>query len=204
VLFSVAQALRANGCQVVYFAGYKKPEDVFHQDDIERGCDQVIWSVDRGAAIAPRRPQDLSFVGNIVQCMAAYAAGQLGGPPRFDLRQARRLISIGSDRMMEAVTRARRGVLSSVLGAEHIAISSINSPMQCMMKEICGQCLQRHVDPATGQPSSYVFTCFNQDQPSDCVDWKNLNERLRMNGVEEKLSSLWLTRLLERVEMVAV
>ena len=42
--------------------------------------------------------------------------------------------------------------------------------MQCMMKEICAQCLQRHVDPDTGK-ESIVFSCFNQDQPLDLVDF---------------------------------
>lgn len=203
VLFSVAQALRASGSKVLYFAGYKVPGDLFHQDDIEKGCDQVIWSVDRGAPIPPRRPQDLSFTGNIVEAMLAYAEGRLG-QRIFDLRHSRRIISIGSDRMMAAVTRARKDVLAPVLHPEHIAISSINSPMQCMMKEICGQCLQRHVDPATGEPRGYVFSCFNQDQLSDCVDWQNLRARLCMNTVGEKIANLWLTHLLagERVAVV--
>jgi hypothetical protein len=39
-----------------------------------------------------------------------------------------------------------------------------------MMKEICAQCLQPHVDPATGK-TTYVFSCFNQDQPLDQVDF---------------------------------
>jgi hypothetical protein len=68
-------------------------------------------------------------------------------------------------------------------------------PMQCMMKEICAQCLQKHTDPATGK-ESWVFSCFNQDQPLDQVDWKNLNSRLRQNTVAEKLSNQWLDHLL--------
>src|SRR5258708_32797424 len=72
VLFSIARALKDNGSRVVYFAGYKKKEDVFKRDEIEAGTDQVIWSVDAGASIEPRRLQDLAFVGNLVQPLAAY------------------------------------------------------------------------------------------------------------------------------------
>jgi len=43
-----------------------------------------------------------------------------------------------------------------------------------MMKEICAQCLQPHVDPQTGK-TSYVFSCFNQDQLLDQVDFRALN-----------------------------
>src|SRR5438477_13187360 len=83
------------------------------------------------------------------------------------------------------------------LKKDHVAIGSINSPMQCMMKEICAQCLQKHTDPVTGK-ESWVFSCFNQDQNLDEVDWKNLNARLRQNTVSEKLSNLWLDFLLQK------
>jgi hypothetical protein len=66
-----------------------------------------------------------------------------------------------------------------------------------MMKEVCAQCLQRWVDPATGK-EQFVFTCFNQDQPIDHVDFRNLQARLRANSAQEKLSNAWLDRLLEK------
>jgi hypothetical protein len=91
---------------------------------------------------------------------------------------------------------ARHAILKDHLRPGHVAIGSINSPMQCMMKEICAQCLQRHVDPVTGK-ASMVFTCFNQDQELDCVDFDFLNDRLRQSGMQEKLANLWLERLLK-------
>jgi NADPH-dependent glutamate synthase beta subunit-like oxidoreductase/NAD(P)H-flavin reductase len=191
VLFSIARALKENGCRVVYFAGYKKKADVFKRDEIEAGTDQVIWSVDAGDAIEPRRADDLSFTGNIVQAMQWYASQ----PRTFDLRTIDRLIAIGSDGMMRAVKEARHGILAPHLNPQHIGIGSINSPMQCMMKQVCAQCLQRHVDPVTGK-ESFVFSCFNQDQHLDEVDFTNLRARLRQNTVLEKLSNLWLTRVL--------
>ena len=186
VLFSIARALKDNGCRVVYFAGYKKAVDVFKRDEIEAGTHQVIWSVDAGDPIEPRRPQDLGFTGNIVQAMVWYAQSN-------DLHTVKRLIAIGSDGMMRAVKEARYGVLAPHLDPQHIGIGSINSPMQCMMKQVCAQCLQRHVDPKTGK-ESFVFSCFNQDQHLDEVDFTNLRARLRQNTVLEKLSNLWMTR----------
>ena len=64
--------------------------------------------------------------------------------------------------------------------------------MQCMMKEVCGQCLQQHVDPETRQPSEVVFTCFNQDQPMDRIDFANLRQRLKINSLSEKLANRFL------------
>jgi NADPH-dependent glutamate synthase beta subunit-like oxidoreductase/NAD(P)H-flavin reductase len=198
VLFSIARSLKAAGCKVVYFAGFRQRVDVFKREEIEAGTDQVVWSVDTGELIEPRRSQDVAFRGNVVQAMVAYAKGELGVKPLISLSQVDRIIAIGSDRMMRAVQEARHGVLQPHLKPGHEAIGSINSPMQCMMKEICAQCLQRHVDPLTGK-ETWVFSCFNQDQKLDQVDFVNLNQRLRGNTVMEKVSDLYLAQLLKKV-----
>jgi NADPH-dependent glutamate synthase beta subunit-like oxidoreductase/NAD(P)H-flavin reductase len=192
VLFSIGAAFRAAGSKVLYFAGYKKVADRYKVPDIENAADAVIWCCDEQPGFQPGRPQDRSFVGNIVQAMDAYAEGRLGAPS-IRLEEADRLIAIGSDRMMAGVGKARHDVLKPHLKPAHFAIGSINSPMQCMMKEICAQCLQQHRDPVTGE-TSYVFSCFNQDQPLDSVDFKGLNERLKQNSLAEKLSAAWLRR----------
>ncbi|WP_225412230.1 FAD-dependent oxidoreductase [Stigmatella hybrida] len=197
VLFSIARSLKAAGCRVVYFAGYRQKVDSFKQAEIEAGTDQIIWSVDSGETIQPRRPQDAAFRGNVVQAMLAYAQGQLGPQPVISLSEVDRIIAIGSDRMMRAVQEARHGVLQPFLKPGHEAIGSINSPMQCMMKEICAQCLQKHVDPRTGK-ETWVFSCYNQDQNLDQVDFVNLNQRLRGNTVMEKVSDVFLARLLQK------
>ena len=171
--------------------------DVFKREEIEAATDQVVWSVDAGEPIEARRPQDTSFRGNVVQAMLAYAKGELGVAPVASFEDVHRIIAIGSDRMMRAVQEARHGVLQPYLNPEHEAIGSINSPMQCMMKEICAQCLQRHVDPRTGK-ETWVFSCFNQDQRLDQVDFVNLNQRLRGNTVLEKVADLYLAQLLKK------
>ena len=197
VLFSIGQAMREAGSKVLYFAGYKKRIDRYKVEEIEAAADVVVWCCDEAPGFDPTRPQDRTFVGNIVQAMTAYAEGKLG-EQAIALRAAQRLIAIGSDRMMAAVGAARHGVLKAHLPAAHIAIGSINSPMQCMMKEICAQCLQPHVDPATGA-RSYVFSCFNQDQPLDVVDFPGLAARLSQNSLQEKLTAQWIDRCLVRL-----
>ena len=197
VLFSIGQALRRNGSKVLYFAGYKKRQDRYKVEEIEKAADVVVWCCDEAPGFQPTRPQDRTFVGNIVQAMAAYGAGRFGAPS-LPLAAADRLIAIGSDAMMNAVAVARHGVLAPYLKAGHRAIASINSPMQCMMKEICAQCLQLHKDPETGA-ETVVFSCFNQDQPLDLVDFAVLRERLGQNAVEEKLTKLWIDRCLRQL-----
>ena len=198
VLFSIGQALRRAGSKVLYFAGYKKTIDRYKVQDIEAASDVVVWCCDEAPGFPPSRPQDRTFVGNIVQAMLAYASGALGAQA-IAFQDADRIIAIGSDRMMAAVGAARHGVLKTHVNPQHFAIGSINSPMQCMMKEICAQCLQPQVDPQTGK-SSYVFSCFNQDQPLDCVDFPGLAARLGQNSVQEKLTAQWIDRCLVHLQ----
>ncbi len=199
VLFSIGKALRAANNRVIYFAGYKFSQDRFKVEDVEAAADLIVWSVDKGEgveAIVPTRPQDKSFVGNILECMVAYAGGELGDQP-ISLADVDHLVVIGSDRMMAAVKSARFDVLKPYLKKAHHAIGSINSPMQCMMKGICAQCLCKHVDAKSGK-EYFVYSCYNQDQDLDKVDFPHLNARLRQNTVQEKLSNLWLDYLLEK------
>ncbi|MCS6873627.1 MAG: FAD-dependent oxidoreductase [Pyrinomonadaceae bacterium] len=202
VLFSIAKAMKEKGNRIIYFAGYKNGADLFKREEIESSTDQVIWATDYGVEIVPKRPQDAHFRGNIIQAMLAYAEGRLGDQ-LIKLSDVDRIIAIGSDRMMNAVKEARYTVLKPYLKENHIAIGSINSPMQCMMKEICAQCLQKHVNPHTGE-EFFVFSCFNQDQNLDTVDFRNLSERLRSNSVQEKLSNMLLDKILKKAKLQAV
>ena len=190
VLFSIGRAMRAAGCRVLYFAGYRSHGDVFKRADIEKAADVVVWCADSAPAPAIHRPTDKGFVGNVVEALGAYAAGHLGHTP-IRLQDVDRIIAIGSDRMMAAVAAARHQGLSAYLKAGHVALASINSPMQCMMKEICAQCLQTHRDPLTGE-ETVVFTCLNQDQPMDRVVFPVLRDRLSQNSLQEKLTSQWV------------
>jgi NADPH-dependent glutamate synthase beta subunit-like oxidoreductase/NAD(P)H-flavin reductase len=186
VLFSIGAAARAKGCKVLYFAGYKKRQDRYKVAELEAAADEIIWCCDEAPGFTPTRPQDASFTGNMLQALLAH---------KEKLGAVDRIICIGSDRLMAAIAKARTDVLKPYLKTEHLAIGSINSPMQCMMKEICAQCLQRQIDPITGE-ETIVFSCFNQDQPLERVDWNCLHDRLGQNSVQEKLTAKWLASLL--------
>jgi len=197
VLFSIGQKLREEGSRVIYFAGYKKIIDRYKVEEIEKAADLVVWVCDEAPGFTASRVEDSAFVGNIVEAMAAYGRGDLGDPP-IPLSAVDRLIAIGSDGMMKAVQQARHTVLRPFLKPDHHAIGSINSPMQCMMKEICAQCLQVHKNPETGE-ETVVFSCFNQDQPLDHVDFGSLRTRLSQNGAQEKLTKMWIDHCLREI-----
>ena len=163
VLFSIGEALRAHGLARALFRRLQAAEDRYKVEEIENAADAVVWCCDEAPGFAPGRPQDRTFVGNIVEAIEAYGRGELG--PRRDPADGGR--PHHRDRLGRhdggcRARRARRG-LKRYFHPGHRAIASINSPMQCMMKEICAQCLQRHHDPVTGT-ETVVFSCFNQDQ----------------------------------------
>jgi len=190
VLFSIGKAMRENGCRVLYVAGYKKAEDRFKTSEIEAAADAVIWCCDEPNAFERTRPDDCVFNGNPIDALVAYDAGNLGNPS-IPLKDIKRLLVIGSDTLMSAVSIARHNKLKGLLDPKHIALGSINSPMQCMMKEICAQCLQVHTDPITGI-ETVIYSCANQDQLLDKVDFGHLKGRLSQNSVQEKLTRLWV------------
>ncbi|MEB2350462.1 MAG: FAD-dependent oxidoreductase [Burkholderiaceae bacterium] len=196
VLFSIGAAFRAVGSRVLYFAGYKKRIDRYKVAEIEAAADTIVWCCDEAPGFEPGRPQDCSVVGNIVEAMSAFARGELSdlaAPGALRLQDADRIIAIGSDRMMAAVAAARHAQLAPYLKPQHRALGSINAPMQCMMKEVCAQCLQAHKDPVTGKVT-YVFTCFEQDQPLDQVDFPALAQRLAQNALQERQTAAWIAR----------
>ena len=198
VLFSIGQALREAGSKVLYFAAYKGTGDRYHINNIEAAADTVIWCCDEAPGFTPGRDGDKSFVGNVVQAMTAYAHGELGDTP-ISMKDSQRMLVIGSDVMMKAVADARHDILKEYLDPAHTAIGSINSPMQCMMKEICAQCLQLHKDPETGE-ETIIFSCFNQDQNLDHVVFPALKQRLIQNAVQEKLTQQWIRRCVSHLQ----
>ena len=105
------------------------------------------------------------------------------------------MIAIGSDRMMAAVARARHDVLAPYLKPEHRA-HRLDQLADAMHDEgdlrAVPAAARRSRRPAR---RSYVFSCFNQDQPLDDVDFPALDARLRQNSVQEKLTAQWIERL---------
>ncbi|MFQ5582703.1 MAG: pyridine nucleotide-disulfide oxidoreductase, partial [Mariprofundaceae bacterium] len=198
VLFSIGSAFRKAGSKVLYFAGYKKVIDRYKIPEIEAAADEIVWCCDEAPGFEPGRAQDKNFVGNMLEALVAYGKGELGETD-MPLNEIDRLIVIGSAGLMRVIAEARHGVLKDYLKPDHIGIGSINSPMQCMMKKICAQCLQPHKDPKTGREKEVVFSCFNQDQLLDEVDFKALMQRLQQQSVQEKLTAKWIDRCLKQI-----
>ena len=191
---AAGRAMRAQGCTVLIAAGAKTAGGLYARERLEAAADAVLWACEEGAPPAPARDSDRAFAGDLVAALAAYGRGELG-EPAVRLNDAARIVAIGSERMMAALAAARHGALAEYLGGAPVAIAGVNSSMQCMMKEVCAQCLQPQTDPETGE-ERLVFSCFDQNQPMDAVDFAALGERLAQNALSEKLSDRWVARAL--------
>jgi NAD(P)H-flavin reductase len=181
VLISIGKKMREQGCRVLYFAGYKKLSDRFKVQEIEEAADTVIWCCDEGL-FSGSRSSDVVFHGNIIEAIKSY-------PEDMEIKMSdiQKMIVIGSDSLMAAVAEMRKDTQMPYPG-----IASVNSPMNCMMKEICAQCIQKH---RIGDEDIYIYSCASQDQNIDTVDFKHLEKRLTQNSLLEKTADKFFTKL---------
>ncbi|AEK56656.1 pyridine nucleotide-disulfide oxidoreductase [Acidithiobacillus caldus] len=198
VMMDIGPALRAAGNRVLYVAALGEARELDHQELLEAAADQIVWCVAKGPQITARRPQDISVTASdMVQLLLDYAAGQLGkADGNIALKEVDRLMVMGSTGLLKAFQAALRGSLESRFRADLEAVATVGSPMQCMLKGVCAQCLQWQVDPQTGQRTQAVFSCAGQDQPLAWVDLDHLAARQSQNRLLERLSSQWLDHVL--------
>jgi hypothetical protein len=155
VLFSIGKALRAAGSKVLYFAGYASDRPLRLRTSAAH-----VGVVLRRGAIRTEPPGRSCLRGQ----RGAGVAARTGQPASGD-----RLLA--ADRIMRSARSddggsgaARHGALARTWIRITSRSARSGPPMQCMMKEICAQCLQPHVD----QPVRVLRVLLLQpDQPLD-------------------------------------
>jgi NAD(P)H-flavin reductase len=203
VMLDIGPALRAAGNRVIYFAAFGKAEELDHQDELEAGADRIIWCTASEPKVAARRPQDISTVTrDIVDLVRRYGQGEIrvrNGPDPQPLQEVDRIMVMGSTGLLKGFQAALAGgILKNYFRPDVQATGTVASPMQCMLKGVCAQCLQWQIDPETGQRTRAVFSCAGQDQPLAWIDLDNLSARQEQNRLTDRLSSLWLDYVLGR------
>lgn len=194
VMLDIGFALRSAGNKVIYLAAMGSKNDVDHMDELEEGADQIIWAVGKGDPIEARRPQDHS----VVEWDVIKLIKELSEQGIVDMGEVDRLMAMGSTGMLKGFQKelSEGGSLKDLFKEDLHITGTIGSPMQCMMKGVCGQCLQWQIDPATGERTKAVFTCSQQDQPLKSVDLDNLTARTSQNRLPDIISAHWLTHVL--------
>ncbi|WP_297393141.1 FAD-dependent oxidoreductase [Acidiferrobacter sp.] len=200
VMLDIGPALRAAGNRVVYVAAFAKASELDNQSGLEEAADQIVWCTAQGPRITARRPQDRSVEAtDMVALLTQYAEGALDLPAdAAALSSVDRILVMGSTGLLKAFQKALKGSLQPLFKPGVKAIATVGSPMQCMMKGVCAQCLQWQIDPATGLRTRAVFSCAEQDQPLAWVDLENLAARQAQNRLSERLSNQWLSIVLDR------
>lgn len=199
-MLTLGRDLRAAGNRVWYLGLFTSATEVFAQEELEAVTDVMVWSTVGGTPIVPRRPQDLSITGGYPELVRQFAAGNLRTDHQeapVNLGEVNRLLVMGSPRELRQVQDSLQGEFRSCFRHDVTALGTVATPMQCMLKGVCAQCIHWQLDPVTGQRTKAVFACAQQDQPLFGIDIDNVGARTRQNRVADHLSGLWLTYLFE-------
>ena len=175
-LTALAEAFRGNGCKVLFFAGYRHKNYIVRQERMQKCCDELIISIEDEVV------QNGYFQGNVIDSIKNYFTKN---KIKID-----RVFAIGNDNLMHNVARLRHENIVEEFADAQYSITSLNAPMQCMMKGVCGQCLQKKKN--IDGKFEYFYSCANQDQSMDNVDFEHLHARCEQNSLLEKTTKLWL------------
>ncbi len=207
VMLDIGPELRGAGNRVVYFSTLDRAADVDHQDELEAAADQIIWCTATGPAIEPRRPQDLSVVSNdVMAVLHDYAAGRIRPASHSEaiaLGEVDRIMIMGATGLLQVFQSLLTERPGELFRKNVEALGTVGSPMQCMLKGVCAQCLQWQVDPRTGERTRAVFSCAGQDQPLTWIDLDNLAARQGQNRLLDQLTGIWVDHVLTQEGRVA-
>lgn len=177
-LTKIAKAYKDNGCKVIFFANYRKNSYIVKQEEMENSCDVLIYAVeDEKPNVKFKKSQNRQYQGSAIDSLINYF--------KENSQKVDRVFTIGGDKMMAAIAKLRHENLVEEISQAPIAITSLNAPMQCMMKGVCSQCLQKRVNEK-GE-AEYFYSCASQDQNTDQLDFKHLHARCDQNSLAEKL-----------------
>ena len=178
-LTALAEIFRANGCKVIFFAGYRQKNFIVNFDLMKKNTDDLVISIEEGAG------EDEFFTGNVIESIKNYFFKK---SQKID-----RIFAIGNDNLMYEVAKLRLENLVPEFALAKYSIASLNANMQCMMKGVCGQCLQKKT--VENGKVEYFFSCASQDQNSDELDFEMLHDRCMQNSLLEKTTKFWLKLL---------
>ena len=199
VMLALGPALRAAGNRILYLATYPHRDHLYHQGELEQSADQIIWATASDELILARRSQDVSIQeANAIRLIQRYHSGELtqNTDKLTELSEVDEVLVMGGTGLLKAMQDAFKGEFKGVFKDEVDINGTVGSPMQCMLKGVCGQCLQWQIDPDSGQRTRAVFSCSMQDQPLMWIDIDNLAARQTQNFLQDHLTNLWVDHVL--------
>lgn len=177
-LTAIAASYKANGCRVIFFAGYRKNSKIVRLKKMQDSCDLLICAIEEEVA------ESQHFQGSVIDALKDYFTKN---PQKID-----RIFTIGNDQMMHEIAKLRQENSVESISNAPIAITSLNAPMQCMLKGVCSQCLQKRQNEKGEM--EYFYACGDQDQNMDRLDFTHLHNRCEQNSLGEKVVKISLTQ----------
>ena len=183
-LAGLAAEYKKQNCRVLLFCGFKDSINLIRREELEESSDQLILAFENNSdAIKTTREKDQIFSGDITCAVAEFFRDN---HIKIDVT-----LTMGNDEMMHKVAELYHLNLKDNLNDCAVGITSLNSPMQCMLKGVCSQCLQRKIDPKTGT-EKFFYACLGQDQKLGEIDFNFLKNRCEQNSLAEKITKSWL------------
>lgn len=201
IILSYGPLLRSTGGRLIFMGNFNDPEEFSYcQKELEAATDLIIWVTNEHEGISPQRPQDYSVSGDCLDNLHLYAKGKLSPQkkqPEIPLADVDRIYLISHSDLLKKFQMARQSWLKEYLLKDPKVQGSVYSPMQCMLKGVCAQCLQWQIDPETGLRTKAVFACSWPDQPLEIIDIDHIEARSTQNRLQEHLARLWVDYLFD-------
>ena len=175
VLTRISKLLKyQKNCKVIFFAGYQNKDLIVQKDLMLDSCDELVISTIEQA--------EGYFHGPVTHALVEY----------FDVKDIKvdRVFTIGNDKLMHEIAKIRHKNLAPPISSAKYAIASLNSSMQCMLKGVCSQCLQKRINDEGKE--EYFYSCADQDQNMDKFDFEFLHKRCAQNSLMEKVSKKYM------------
>ncbi|OYQ71375.1 FAD-dependent oxidoreductase [Wohlfahrtiimonas chitiniclastica] len=198
IMLDLAPVLREAGNKITYIATLGQASEMDKMDELEASTDQIVWCVQKGEKVTARRVQDSSVVAtDMIELLH-----ELDKDGVVDLSSIDRMLALGSTSLLKGLQKelSEGGRLTPIFKTDVEVMGTVGSPMQCMMKGVCGQCLQWQIDPITKKRTKAVFTCAGQDQNVKEIDLDNLTARTSQNRLLDVLNVAWFDNILKKID----
>ena len=191
-LASLAAECKKHNCRVILFCGFKNGEDLVRQKELENSCDNLILAFDNNhLQVKTNRLDDLIFNGDVASAVINFFQNNNYQTNKQIAKKIDAVLTMGNNEMMDKISKIYHQDLQKILSESAFGIASLNNPMQCMLKGVCSQCLQRKIDAKTGK-EKFFYACLSQDQKLGEIDFEFLKNRCGQNSLAEKLTRTWL------------
>lgn len=196
LLLSYGTLLRKKNNTVWYIGYFANANEIVEQKYLEEAASSIIWVTSDQKIRLNLRPTDQMIYASSLMKVITDIAENKFPPPNIALKDIDRLYAIGDYHFLTAFRQLYLNQLKKQLVKEPKVFGSVYTPMQCMLKGVCAQCLQWQIDKETGARTKAVFACSWSDQPLELIDLPNLKDRQMQNELQEQITNWWVDDLL--------